>query len=82
MTKINFKRIPSRNNKLGFNSKQVDQNGIPLYTYIYLGDEVGAFKIFHRGNLIAQIQKEFNVVDFINNHYVGYQNGLKALWTV
>lgn len=70
LDQVSFKKLASFSNhvKYAFESRDKDIDGVPIYSYIYLGNEKDMFVIFYRGNVIAQIRKESDVRDFIQEH--------------
>lgn len=71
LDQVNFKKLASFSNnvKYAFETRETDLDGIPLYEYVYLGNEKDMFVISYRGRVIAQIKKEDDVRDFIQGHY-------------
>jgi hypothetical protein len=77
---ITFRKLPSLySSPYEFVSREKDEDGLPLYSFKYQGIEKNHFHISHKGKMIAQIIKEEDVRDFIQNHYIGYLNGKQLL---
>lgn len=68
---ITFRKVSG---KYIFNSRESAGLATPLYSFEYLGIDQDMFNVYYQGHLLAVIEKEEDVRDFIESHNIWQQN--------